>query len=106
MKAWMNKLGGVLLASLLTGMLNGKAYATDELPSEPPATEISEPLAAPMPEALEATSVPASAEAASVTSTGSAVAPSVTEAAPAAAQAAPVADAASAAEASLKRRRL
>ncbi len=100
MKAWMNKLGGVLLASLLTGMLNGKAYATDELPSEPPATEISEPLAAPMPEALEATSVPASAEAASVTSTGSAVAPSVTEAAPAAAQAAPVADAASAAEAS------
>ena len=50
MKAWMNKLGGVLLASLLTVMLNGKAYANDEVPSEPPATEISEPAAAPVSE--------------------------------------------------------
>ena len=30
MKAWINKLGGILLASLLTVMLNGKAYAEEK----------------------------------------------------------------------------
>ena len=41
MKTWMNKLGGVLLASLLTVMLNGKAFA-EEPKSENPETEIHE----------------------------------------------------------------
>ena len=47
MKAWMNKLGGVLLASLLTVMLNGKAYADLEPAPEELKTEIAEPGEAP-----------------------------------------------------------
>ena len=114
MKAWMNKLGGVLLASLLTVMLNGKAYANDEVPSEPPATEISEPAAAPVsePAAVEAPvaseSAPVAAPVAEsqvafpvveVAPETSAAAPTVTESAPEAPAAAaesvsePVADA-------------
>ena len=62
MKSWMNKLGGVLLASLLTVMLNGKAYADLEAP-EKLKTEIVEPdetpAAAPTVEVL--TEVPAPA---------------------------------------------
>ena len=115
MKAWMNKLGGVLLASLLTVMLNGKAYANDEVPSEPPATEISEPAAAPVSEPAAPVEAPVASESAPVAAPvaesqvaspvvevapeTSAAAPTVTESAPEAPAAAaesvsePVADA-------------
>ena len=85
MKAWMNKLSGVLLASLLTVMLNGKAYANNEGASEPPATEIHE--------SAEAPATPATADPVPVVTEALAPAPAAPVAAPVApvvADAAPV----------------
>ena len=43
MKTWINKLGSVLFASLLTLMLNGKAFAETDSVGEEPGVEIIEP---------------------------------------------------------------
>ena len=96
MKAWINKLGGVILASLLTVMLNGKAYADLDSAPEEPRTEIVEqdaPAAEPVVEASVENPVAAAPPA--VEAVPAPVAPPVVEAAseaPAAA-AEPVAEA-------------
>ena len=54
MKAWIKKCGGVFFASLLTFMLNGKAYADTETPAAENPTEISEPAAVDTPAAVDA----------------------------------------------------
>ena len=47
MKQWVRKCGGVLFASLLTVLLNGKAYADSELQLQEAPTKIVEPAAPP-----------------------------------------------------------
>ena len=74
MKAWMNKLGGVLLASLLTVMLNGKAYA-EERPDTPD-TEIIAPAEA-APAAATPAETPAAAPASADNPAAAAEAPAL-----------------------------
>ena len=57
MKQWVKKMGGLVFASLLTFMLNGKAYADTEAPAADPPAEISEPAAADAPAAVDAPAV-------------------------------------------------